>query len=50
MKKIRVAIAGVGSCASPLIQRLEYDKGRNGGAFAGLLHARTDLGGGELDV
>ncbi len=50
MKKIRVAIAGVGSCASPLIQRLEYDNGRNGGAFAGLLNARIDLGVGELDV
>ena len=50
MKKIRVAIGGVGSCASPLIQRLEYDKEPNGGAFAGLSHARTDLGGGELDV
>ncbi len=50
MKKIRVAIAGVGNCASPLFQRLEYDKGGNGGAFAGLLHTRTDLGGGELDV
>ena len=50
MKKIRVAIACAGSCASPLVQRLEYDKGRNEGAFTGLLHARTDLGGGELDV
>ena len=50
MKKIRVAIAGVGNCASSLVQGLEYDKGRNGGAFAGLLHARTDLGGGKLDV
>lgn len=40
MGKIRVAIAGVGNCASSLVQGLEYYKGRNEGAFAGLMHAR----------
>ncbi len=40
MKKIRVAIAGVGNCASSLVQGLEYYKGRNTEAFAGLMHAR----------
>ena len=39
MQKIRVAIAGVGNCASSLIQGLEYYKGRNEGAIAGLMHA-----------
>ena len=62
MKSIRVAIAGVGNCASSLIQGLEYYKDRDDAAFAGLMHhkigdwsrrkviARTDLGGGRLDV
>ena len=35
MKRIRVAIAGVGNCASSLVQGLEYYKGRNKEAFAG---------------
>ena len=38
MKKIRMAIAGVGNCASSLVQGLEYYKGRKDGAFAGLMH------------
>ena len=45
MKRIRAAIAGVGNCASSLIQGLEYYKGRNEGAFSGLMHARI---GGRL--
>ncbi len=40
MKKIRVAIAGVGNCASSLVQGIEYYKGRNEEAFAGLMHAQ----------
>ncbi len=36
MKKIRVAIAGVGNCASSLVQGLEYYKGRNDGASVSL--------------
>ncbi len=62
MKNIRVAIAGVGNCASSLIQGLEYYKNRDSDALAGLMHARigdggrrkviarTNLGGGGLDV
>ena len=40
MKKIRVAIAGVGNCASALVQGLEYYRGRNEDAVVGLMHAR----------
>ena len=40
MRKIRVAIAGVGNCASSLVQGLEYYKGRNKEMSAGLMHAR----------
>ncbi len=62
MKSIRVTIAGVGDRASSLVQGLEYYKDRDDDAFAGLMHhkigdwsrrkviARTDLGGGRLDV
>ncbi len=49
MKKIRVAIAGVGNCASSLVQGLEYYKGRNEEAFAGLMHARIG-GWGPSDI
>ncbi len=38
MEKIRVAIVGVGNCASSLIQGLEYYKGRNDPDIAGLMH------------
>ena len=50
MKRIRVAIAAAGNRASPLVQGLEHDKGRNGEAYAGLMQAWTGLGGGGLDV
>ncbi len=51
MKKIRVAIAGVGNCASSLVQGLEYYKGRNEGAFAGLMHARIgNWGPSDIEV
>ncbi len=62
MKSIRVAMAGVGNRASSLIQGLESYKNRDEDAFARLMHARigdgghrkviarTDLGGGGLDV
>ena len=50
MKRVRVVIAGAGNCASPLVQGLVPDKGRNGEAYAGLMQARTGLGGGGLDV
>ncbi len=62
MKNIKVAIAGVGNGACSLIQGLEYHKDPDDDAIAGLRHhkigdwcrreviARTDLGGGGLDV
>ncbi len=40
MKRISVAIAGVGNCASSLIQGLEYYRTRNEDAFSGLMHAQ----------
>ena len=40
MNKIRVAIAGVGNCASSLIQGLHYYKDRDDREAAGLMHAR----------
>lgn len=51
MKKIRVAIAGVGNCASSLVQGLEYYRGRNDGAFVGLMHARIgDWGPSDIEI
>ncbi len=51
MKRIRVAIAGVGNCASSLVQGLEYYKGRNEGAVTGLMHARIgDWGPSDIEV
>ena len=50
-KKIRVAIAGVGNCASSLVQGLEYYKGRNEEASAGLMHARIgDWGPSDIEI
>jgi len=40
MQKIRVAIAGVGNCASALIQGLEYYRNRSGEEYAGLMHPK----------
>ena len=51
MKKIRVAIAGVGNCASSLIQGIEYYGGRATENLAGLMH--PDIGGwgpGDLEI
>jgi myo-inositol-1-phosphate synthase len=51
MNKIRVAIAGVGNCASSLVQGLEYYKGRNEKASAGLMHARIgDWGPSDIEI
>ena len=51
MKNIRVAIAGVGNCASSLIQGLEYYKNRDADALAGLMHARIgDWGPSDIEV
>ena len=43
MGRIRVAIAGVGNCASALVQGVEYYRGRNTAAEAGLMH--EEIGG-----
>ena len=43
MRELRLAIAGVGNCASALLQGLEYYRLRGVDASAGLLH--PDLGG-----
>ncbi len=51
MEKIRVAIAGVGNCASSLIQGFEYYKGRNDPDIAGLMHTRIgDWGPSDIEV
>ncbi|MDD2472438.1 MULTISPECIES: inositol-3-phosphate synthase [unclassified Methanoculleus] len=38
MRKIRIAIVGVGNCASSLIQGIEYYKGKQSGDAVGLMH------------
>ena len=43
MRKVRVAIAGVGNCASSLVQGLEYYKHRGDAELAGLMH--SSIGG-----
>ncbi len=43
MENIKIAIAGVGNCASSLIQGIEYYKGRKGKDAIGLMH--WDVGG-----
>lgn len=42
MKKLRLAIAGVGNCASSLVQGLEYYQRRDSVGSAGLLHVAID--------
>ena len=51
MNKIRVAIAGIGNCASSLIQGIEYYGSRATENLAGLMH--PDIGGwgpGDLEI
>ena len=51
MKSIKIAIAGVGNCASSLIQGIAYYRGRDVEAGAGLM--QPDIGGwrpGDIDV
>lgn len=43
MVKIKIAIAGLGNCASSLIQGIEYYKDKNSTAASGLMH--WDIGG-----
>ncbi len=40
MQKIRVAIAGVGNCASSLVQGIAFYRDRNEHGSAGLMHPR----------
>ena len=47
MSKIRLAIAGVGNCASSLLQGLAYYKDQDSGDTAGLMH--TIIGGYTLN-
>ena len=51
MDKIRIAIAGIGNCASSLIQGIEYCKNANSESAIGFMH--WDLGGykpGDIEV
>lgn len=49
MDKIRIAIAGIGNCASSLIQGIEYYKNKNEADAIGLMH--WDIGGyGPSDI
>lgn len=51
MEKIRVAIAGLGNCASSLIQGIEYYRRKNAGDAIGLMH--WEIGGyqpGDIEV
>lgn len=41
MSKIRVAIAGVGNCASSLVQGVEYYRGKESDSYAGLMHPQV---------
>jgi myo-inositol-1-phosphate synthase len=43
MEKIRIAIAGLGNCASSLLQGIEYYKGKSSTDAVGLMH--WDIGG-----
>lgn len=49
MSKIRIAIAGVGNCASSLLQGLEYYRSHSAEDLAGLMHPSID-GWGISDV
>lgn len=40
MSKIKIAIAGVGNCASSLVQGLEYYRNHEQQAFSGLMHPK----------
>jgi myo-inositol-1-phosphate synthase len=43
MRKIRIAVAGVGNCASSLLQGIEYYRGKKPNNAVGLMH--WDIGG-----
>jgi len=43
MNTIKIAIVGIGNCASSLLQGIEYYKGKTGNDAIGLMH--WDIGG-----
>jgi myo-inositol-1-phosphate synthase len=43
MNKIKIAVAGVGNCASDFIQGIHYYRDKNAGDAIGLMH--WDVGG-----
>jgi len=50
-RRIRVAIAGVGNCASSLVQGIEYYRSRDAAAHAGLMHPNIGgYGPSDIDV
>ena len=51
MGTIRVAIAGIGNCASSLVQGIEYYRRRNDDEYIGLMHPRIgEWSCDEIDV
>ena len=51
MQKIKVAVAGIGNCASALVQGLEYYSSRSNSELAGLMHPRiADWSVGDIEV
>lgn len=51
MRKIRIAIAGIGNCASALVQGIEFYKGREDQELAGLMHPRIgEWGCSDIEV
>ena len=40
MNKIRIAVVGLGNCASSLIQGINFYRGTSNGAGVGLMHRR----------
>ena len=51
MKKIKIAIIGIGNCTSSLVQGIEYYKNKNAKDAIGLMH--WDIGGympGDIEV
>ena len=51
MNKVKVAIAGVGNCASSLLQGIEYYKGKGNSEVAGLMHPNIGgLGPSDIDI
>ena len=51
MEKIRVAVAGIGNCASSLIQGIEFYRNRPRAGLAGLMHPQIgDWKGSDIEI